>query len=320
MSRTTASDRVERILSILPWIIQNPGTPVVELSRRFGLSEEDLRKDLDLVFYEVGLYPFTPDVLVEVLIEDDCVTVNLADYFHRPARLTHEAALILLTAGRAFAGRDGSDPDDALNSAVRKLSAALGEGPEAAVEVALGPANPQILNELQAALAQHRRVSLGYFSYSRDDTTTREVDPYRILSRDGHWYLLAFCHLAQDQRLFRIDRIQSVTSTELSFELPEFIAEVQSTLTGVSRTVELVGPVSISWVADAYPYDEFEQLESGDLRLVIPVTATAWLERLLLRLDPATRATDLESGEPLEMVRSAAAQRILQRYRATAAR
>ena len=295
MSGITAPDRVQRILAVIPWIVHNPGTPLTEIAERFGLSQEDLRKDLELVFYGVGLYPFTPDVLVEVSFDNDCVTINLADYFHRPVRLTHEEALTLLAGGRAVLGRDGSDPEGVLRSAVQKLSAVLGEGEVSAVEA-------------------NSVLALSYFSYGRDQATDREVDPYSVLSREGHWYLLAYCHLMDAERLFRVDRVQKAQLTGDSFEPPDSISRVEATLSGTSRSVELIGPESISWVADAYPYDLFEQNPDGTVRLVLPVAATPWLERLLLRLDPSTVATDGLSGESLNRVRSAAAQRILNRY------
>ena len=47
---------------------------------------------------------------------------------------------------------------------------------------------------------------------------------------------------------------------------------------------------------------------------MLPVTATPWLERLLLRLDPSTVATDLGTGERLDDVARAAAVRLLVRY------
>ena len=53
------------------------------------------------------------------------------------------------------------------------------------------------------------------------------------------------------------------------------------------------------------------------MRIVVPVTATPWLERLLLRLDPTTVATDLTTGERLDGVAAQAAARILERYGAT---
>ena len=41
----------------------------------------------------------------------------------------------------------------------------------------------------------------------RDELTTRVVDPIALSTAAGHTYLDAWCHLAQDQRLFRLDRV-----------------------------------------------------------------------------------------------------------------
>ena len=49
------------------------------------------------------------------------------------------------------------------------------------------------------------------------------------------------------------------------------------------------------------------------------MTATPWLERLLLRLGPSASARDLDTGEDLGVLASAAAGRILERYREGAA-
>ncbi|MEX0766900.1 MAG: WYL domain-containing protein [Microthrixaceae bacterium] len=320
-----APDRAQRILAVIPWIVEHPGTPLSELSNRFGWPAEGLRKDLELVFCDVGLYPFTPDVLVEVDFDNDCVTINLAEYFHRPARLTHAQALTLLAGGRAVLDRsglqlgtaeqsEGAYSNEVLRRAVAKIALVLGEGAESAVEVTLGPADPQILQTLRSGLDQHCQLRLSYYSYGRDDATLRTVDPYRILSKEGHWYLFAYCHLAQADRLFRVDRIQTADSTTEVFEQPEHVAEVFETLSGTSRSVELVGPEPISWVADAYPFDTYEAIDENLIRLVIPVSATPWLERLLLCLDPSTVATEVLTGESLTGVRSLAAQRILRRY------
>ena len=39
----------------------------------------------------------------------------------------------------------------------------------------------------------------------------RDFDPYGVVSRDGVWYTIGYCHLRQGQRLFRLDRIVQVT-------------------------------------------------------------------------------------------------------------
>ncbi len=314
MARVTATERLQRILAILPWVVQHQGASIDEIVDRFGLSRDELVTDLDFVFYNVGLHPFTPDMLADVLIEEGRVYVQLGDYFRRPLRLTHAEALTLLAAGRALSARPGSDPDGPLARAVTKLAAALGDGAERAVEVALGAADPEVLGAMQEAVAERRQVTIGYYSYGRDEATTRVIDPYRVLSNEGHWYVIAWCHTAHGERLFRIDRIRSVEPTGEHFEVPDGAGDGSLDLSDSPRTVELVGPSSIGWVASTYPCDESEELSDGSVRIVLPVTATPWLERLLLRLDPSTVATDLGTGEALAGVARAAAERLLARY------
>lgn len=315
MSRITATERLQRILAVLPWIVQHQGSTVTEICERFGLDRKALLDDLDLVFLEVGLHPFTPDMLSEVSIEDDRVYVRVGDYFRRPLRLTHGEALTLLAAGRAVAGREGADPDGTLARAVDKLVAVLGDAAAYGVEIELGRADPAVMATLQQALDERRRLSISYYSYGRDASTEREVDPFRVVSREGQWYLLGHCHSAGGERLFRVDRIQAATLTEHPVEVEAPADEVTPGPADATRAVELVTSSAGEWVADLYPTDDVEPLEDGRLRIVLPVTTTAWLERLVLRLDPDTAVTDATTGESLAEVRSAAAARVLERYR-----
>jgi predicted DNA-binding transcriptional regulator YafY len=81
-----------------------------------------------------------------------------------------------------------------------------------------GPWAP-ILDDLRRCVARRRRVALTYQSF-RQETTTRTVDPYALALQWGNWYLAAFCHLREDMRTFRIDRIQRVEPTDENFEVP----------------------------------------------------------------------------------------------------
>lgn len=315
MSRVTATERLQRILAVLPWIVQHQGATVDQICERFDLGRKELIDDLDFVFYNVGLHPFTPDMLAEVTIEEDRVNVHIGDYFRRPLRLTHEEALTLLAAGRALTAREGADPDHTLQRAVDKLTAVLGSGAADVLDVALGQADPDVLATVQHAATRHHRVRIEYYSYARDATSTREVDPLRVLSRDGHWYLLGNCHEAGGERLFRIDRIRDAIETSTAFDPPTDAGDGSLDLSLSPRSVEIVAPASARWVAETYPCDEFEERPDGRIRLVLPVTATAWLERLLLRLGPGVEVHDLSTGEDLAAIGARAAARLSARYR-----
>src|SRR5262249_58769084 len=57
-----AEDRLRRILALVPWVAAHDGPTLVEVGERFGLKEDELIADLDLLFM-CGLHPYTPDML-----------------------------------------------------------------------------------------------------------------------------------------------------------------------------------------------------------------------------------------------------------------
>ena len=59
-----------------------------------------------------------------------------------------------------------------------------------------------------------RALEIDYLSGSRDELTTRTVEPVQVVTIDGHWYLDAYCHRAGDMRRFRVDRIGAVRPLE----------------------------------------------------------------------------------------------------------
>jgi proteasome accessory factor C len=314
----TAAERVERILSILPHLLEYQGRTVAELAERFDVPPDELRADLELCFYRVGVHPFTPDALVDVLIDsdDDTVTVHVGDYFRRPLRLTPEEALTLVAAGRAVLRSQGDDADPRLAAAVDKLTRVLGPGGTSAVEVRLGEGDAEVLRTVQDAVAERRRLRLDYYSHGRDERTCRDVDPWSVRSEEGHWYLTGWCHQAGGRRVFRLDRVASAEPTGEHFDPPvDAPAEPDLDLADAAASVELVVPPSASWVADAYPTEEVERLEDGRVRIVLRVAATPWLERLLLRLPPEVEALELDSSASLAPLRARAAARLLERYR-----
>ncbi|OWY62935.1 hypothetical protein B7486_55765, partial [cyanobacterium TDX16] len=75
---------------------------------------------------------------------------------------------------------------------LRKLGGT--EGAASTTRVANVPADPR-LEPLFAAMAERRSAS---FRYKSD---ARQVDPYRLDFQRGHWYLTAFDHTRDDERL-----------------------------------------------------------------------------------------------------------------------
>jgi proteasome accessory factor C len=68
---------------------------------------------------------------------------------------------------------------------------------------------------IEEALAQGQAVEMDYYTAGRDVRTHRVVEPFRLERRNDVPYLVGFCHRAQAERVFRLDRIYAVVKVPL---------------------------------------------------------------------------------------------------------
>lgn len=321
MSKLNARDRLARLLSVIPWVAeQSDGALIDDIVERYAYPREQLLDDLQDVVFFVGVHPFTPDSLIEVELSEDRVHIRYADWFSRPLRLSVEDGARLLTAGRsvlplaeADTGGDAADAASPLLRALTKLGTALGEGASDAVDVRLGNAPADTLGQLRDAVAARRKIEIEYYTYGRDELTQRAVDPARLFSDQGNWYLSGWCHRAEGERVFRVDRIRTVTVTDepIAHEAPAVDGSFSPS--GDDPRVVLRLRPEARWVVEQYPVEAVDDA-GGDLLVTMAVTAAPWLERLLLRLGPAVELVSVDSPLDLDL-RRRAADRILSRYR-----
>lgn len=287
-----ASERLRRLLVVVPYLVQHPGIELAEVTRLFGISEDALLEDLRLLFMS-GLPPYGPGDLIDVDIQDGCVWVRMADYFGRPLRLTRSEALALYLRGAALAAMPDVPEAPALDSALEKL--ATGLGPEALgdlpgrVEAAGGGRSAETLEALRAAAAGHERVRIEYYAASSADTTIREIDPEEVFHAVGNWYVVAWDHRSDDERLFRADRVRTIEPTGERFEPRGLVGAGRALYTRSEADVEvrlLLGPEA-RWVAEYYETQEELERPDGRLEAVLPAGRLEWAERLVLRLSGA---------------------------------
>ena len=312
MSRPSAGDRLRRLLAILPWLAEHPGSTVDEISERFGTNPKQLLEDLDVVWM-VGIPPYTPDQLIDLEIDDDRVTVGLGSYFRRPLRLTPSQAVALVAAGQSLVAVPGTDPEGPLARGLAKLADALQVDPAEAIAVHLGDAAADV-ERLRGAIRDGRRVRIDYYSFGRDERGERDVDPHRVWAEGGSWYLSGWCHKADDTRVFRLDRIGEV----------EVLDEAATTRPGRDGTgvfnpkaedpsVVLDLDPEAAWVLDYYPHEDSRVVDDGHIEVELPVTSVRWLEQLLVRLGPSATVVSVQGDVP-DDAGPAAARRVLARY------
>ncbi len=88
-------------------------------------------------------------------------------------------------------------------------------GGDLGVHVAPLPADPNLAT-LFGAVAAHTSVALRYHGEDR------VIDPYRLEFQRGRWYLTGYDHLRDEERNYRLDRIEGAVSTTdgAAFEPP----------------------------------------------------------------------------------------------------
>ena len=77
------------------------------------------------------------------------------------------------------------------------------------------------LDTLRTAARCSQRVSMTYLSGRNPAGEQREVDTYGLFHRSGWWYAVGFCHLRNEVRTFRVDRILEISLTNHTFSRPE---------------------------------------------------------------------------------------------------
>ncbi|WP_419749246.1 helix-turn-helix transcriptional regulator [Terrisporobacter petrolearius] len=78
-----------------------------------------------------------------------------------------------------------------------------------------------LLKKLEHNIVNKLSVEIKYCTGSESKVKQRLIDPYGIIYWNNNWYLIAFCHLRNEIRNFRVDRIISAIDTENTFNLPE---------------------------------------------------------------------------------------------------
>lgn len=313
-ARMTAPDRLRRLLSVLPWVAGVGGATLDEIAERFDYPRSRLQKDLLEVVFFVGVYPYQPGDLIEVSIDPDTehVTIEYADYFKRSLQLTPNEGLALVGAGAGLIASSG-DEDGPLARGIGKLAALLGIDVGETVAVELGDADPQTLAAVRDAVDQTRVLDIEYYTYGRDEWTDRSIEPDRVSSRDGHWYVNAWCRLVDDERVFRVDRMRNVTLREEVFSARELEPATTFSPGADDPRVTLKLDPSAAWVVGYYPIESSTTHDDGSVTVTLAVTTPKFLERLLLQLGPHVEVVDRPEDVPAD-VAVGAARRVLARY------
>ncbi len=305
MPASRASERVRRLLAVVPYVVQHPGVETKTLTELFGTSEKELADDLGHLFM-TGLPPYSPGDLIDVQIEEGRVWIRMADQLSRPARLTRAEAVALYLRAKALIGTPGLPEVAALSAAVAKLETGLGRETlgelSGRVETDAGSGPPSALTTVREAAERHERLEIEYYSASSDQMSRRRVEPEAVFSALGNWYLAAWDEPSDEERLFRVDRIRSAEPTGQWFD-PRGSAGSERPLysrSGSDTRVRLLLGPGARWIAEHFEVEGESERDAG-LEVILPARRLEGLAKVVLVL--GGEAEVLEPSELREMAR-----------------
>lgn len=208
-------DRLIRLLSMVPYLVSNPGVDEAEVMAEFGITATEWAKDKDTLNV-TGLPGYYHGDLMDVTTESGQVFIRDAETLASPLRLTQEEASSVLIGLRALTAIPGTEQAIALDHAISALTRVAGEDAWLADAVGLELFSEQLMgtiSALQDAIMQGNACAITYLVRSRDELSERIIEPRKLFSVDAAWYVRAWCRKAGEMRSFRVDHIKDLSDS-----------------------------------------------------------------------------------------------------------
>ncbi|OEH86082.1 transcriptional regulator [Desulfuribacillus stibiiarsenatis] len=78
------------------------------------------------------------------------------------------------------------------------------------------------LEDIVQAILENKQIETIYHTQSRDETTTRTIDPYYLVPREHRFYLIGYCHRAKGIRTFRVSRFKRLNVLPTTYQMNNF--------------------------------------------------------------------------------------------------
>ncbi|MBN1538165.1 MAG: YafY family transcriptional regulator [Anaerolineales bacterium] len=162
------------------------------------------------------------------------------------------------------------------------------------------------LNTLRKAIRLQKRVRITYQGASQNEPLQREFDAYALAFRQGWWYVIGYCHLRQDMRSFRIDRIHQILQLDESYQIPpefdpqKYLAfEIQSQAQ-VHVRLHLAPEVAAFALSTPAAWEKIEPQADGSVIVAASLPDIYWAASMTMSFGPG--ATVLEPDELRQLV------------------
>ncbi|MFP2994617.1 YafY family protein [Spongiivirga sp. MCCC 1A20706] len=214
--------QLSRLISILTLLKSKRLLTATELAKKYEVSVRTVYRDIKKL-ENAGIPVYSIEGRGYSLVDN---------YTVPPVQFTEKQANALVTAEHIInQSKDSSFVND-FNEALTKIKSVFKTSIQEKSELLSGKIHvfnweyeelsSNALSEIQLAITNFNVVEINYQKANDSSISFREIEPCAMYSTNNKWILIAWCHLRNDYRAFRIDRIQHYKILATTFQDRKF--------------------------------------------------------------------------------------------------
>lgn len=227
-------NRLTRITSILTQLQSKKIVTAKEIANRFEISLRTVYRDIKTL-QEAGV-PIGSENGVGYFIVDG--------YSLPPIMITEEEANALVISQKYILNQGDTSLIKNFSSVLYKIKSVLRTNEKenfSKLESRIAPSYvnepfaSNYLSQIQKTIANNHTIEIKYHSLSKNEKTTRVIEPLGLYFSNRAWILIAHCTSRNELREFRLDRILNIQKTIQSsdyqgdFNLTEYFTQKYQT-------------------------------------------------------------------------------------------
>lgn len=216
-------NRIDRLFGILLLLQTKKHVTADAIATRFEISVRTVYRDIKALT-EQG---------IPISFEQPKGYFIVQGYFLPPVSFNSDEANAMLIMERLIYGFADQSILTHYTNALNKVKAVLKHTQKEKLELLNNSIKMQLpecinneyehLSGLQQGISAQCMLSLTYSDHVHQPSQ-REIEPIGLIFYAFNWHLIAWCHLRQEYRDFRVSRIVRVRQTELPFKKTDHIA------------------------------------------------------------------------------------------------
>jgi predicted DNA-binding transcriptional regulator YafY len=253
--------KIDRLIGILSILLQNEKTTAPELAERFEVSRRTINRDIEDLC-KAGIPIRTA--------QGTGGGISIMDGYRMDRTILTSKDMQMILAGlRSLDSVSGSSYYGQLMEKIQAGSSEFITGRDSILidlsswyRESLAPK----IETIQDAIGLRKTIRFKYYSPGGD--TEREIEPYYLIFKWTSWYVYGYCLMRNDFRLFKLNRMDSIThiaSFEENREVPLPDLSNEKVFPAKDRVKALFDP-SMKWqLVEEYGVDSFTEQDDGSL-------------------------------------------------------